>query len=306
MKSFALFSAALVLGLTLVTGDAEAAKRLGGGKSSGMQRESVSAQKSTTAAPGTPAPSQAAAPAAAPQAAAAGAAAAQPKRSWMGPLAGLAAGIGLAALASHFGFGEELANMMMIGLLVMAVIMVIGFIMRRKAAGQQPALAGAGGMQYAGAGADLQRNAHVEPGFSPAGGAMPAAAAAAGRNIPADFDVEAFVRNAKVNFIRLQAANDAGNLEDIREFTTPEMFGEIKMNFSERGAATQQTDVVTVNAEVLDVTEESTRYIVSVRFTGLIREESNAAAEPFDEVWHMVKPRDGSKGWTLAGIEQTQ
>ena len=191
MKSFALFSAALVLGLTLVTGDAEAAKRLGGGKSSGMQRESVSAQKSTTAAPGTPAPSQAAAPAAAPQAAAAGAAAAQPKRSWMGPLAGLAAGIGLAALASHFGFGEELANMMMIGLLVMAVIMVIGFIMRRKAAGQQPALAGAGGMQYAGAGADLQRNAHVEPGFSPAGGAMPAAAAAAGRNIPADFDVEA-------------------------------------------------------------------------------------------------------------------
>ena len=135
---------------------------------------------------------------------------------------------------------------------------------------------------------------------------MPAAAAAAGRNIPADFDVEAFVRNAKVNFIRLQAANDAGNLEDIREFTTPEMFGEIKMNFSERGTATQQTDVVTVNAEVLDVTEESTRYIVSVRFTGLIREESNAAAEPFDEVWHMVKPRDGSKGWTLAGIEQTQ
>ena len=161
-------------------------------------------------------------------------------------------------------------------------------------------------MQYAGAGADLQRNAHVEPGFSPAGGAMPAAAAAAGRNIPADFDVEAFVRNAKVNFIRLQAANDAGNLEDIREFTTPEMFGEIKMNFSERGTATQQTDVITVNAEVLDVTEESTRYIVSVRFTGLIREESNAAAEPFDEVWHMVKPRDGSKGWTLAGIEQTQ
>jgi predicted lipid-binding transport protein (Tim44 family) len=301
MKSFALLSAALVLGFTLVTGDAEAAKRLGGGKSSGMQRESVSTQKSTTATPGAPAPAQAAAPAAAAQTA--GAAAAQPKRSWMGPLAGLAAGIGLAALASHFGFGEELASMMMIGLLVMAVIMVIGFVMRRKAAAQQPALAGAGGMQYAGAGNDLPR----EPAFSPVGGGAAAAAAAgavAGRNIPADFDVEAFVRNAKVNFIRLQAANDAGNLDDIREFTTPEMFGEIKLSFAERAGASQQTDVVTVNAEVLDVAEESTRYIVSVRFTGLIREESNAAADSFDEIWHMVKPRDGSKGWTLAGIEQ--
>lgn len=303
MKSFALMAAALVLGFTLVTGDAEAAKRLGGGKSSGMQRESVTTQKSTTAAPGTPAPSQATAPAAAPQAT--GAAAAQLKRSWMGPLAGLAAGLGLAALASHFGFGEGLANMMMIGLLVMAVVLVISFIMRRRAAAQQPALAGAGGMQYAGAGADLPRNAPLEPSFSPAA-AGGTAGAAAGGNIPADFDVEAFVRNAKVNFIRLQAANDAGNLEDIREFTTPEMFGEIKLSFAERGTATQQTDVVTVNAEVLDVSEESARYIVSVRFTGLIREESNAAAEPFDEIWHMVKPRDGSRGWTLAGIEQAR
>jgi len=228
----------------------------------------------------------------------------------MGPLAGLAAGLGLAALASHFGFGEGLANMMMIGLLILAVVMVIGFVMRRRAAGRQPALAGAGGMQYAGAGADLPRNRPLEPEFPAplAGGGAVAAAAEAGasRNIPAEFDVEGFIRNAKVNFIRLQAANDAGNLEDIREFTTPEMFGEIKLNFAERGLAGQQTDVVTVDADVLDVSEESTRYVVSVRFNGLIREATNAAAEPFDEIWHMVKPRDGSRGWTLAGIEQVQ
>ena len=181
-----------------------------------MQRESVSAQKSTTAAPGTPAPSQAAAPAAAKPQAAPGAPAAQPKRSWMGPLAGLAAGLGLAALASHFGFGEGLANMMMIGMLILAVVMVIGFVMRRRAAGRQPALAGAGGMQYAGAGADLPRNRPLEPEFPAplAGGGAVAVAAEAGasRNIPAEFDVEGFIRNAKVNFIRLQAANDAGNV----------------------------------------------------------------------------------------------
>jgi predicted lipid-binding transport protein (Tim44 family) len=295
MKSFALMSAALVLGLALVTGDAEAAKRLGGGKSSGMQRESVSAQKAPAAAP---APNQAAAP---------GAAQAQPKRSWMGPLAGLAAGLGLAALASHFGFGEGLANMMMIGLLVMAVIAVIGFVMRRRAAAQQPALAGAGGMQYAGPGRELPASPGASPGYSaPAafGGGEPATTAATtAGNIPAGFDVESFVRNAKVNFIRLQAANDAGNLDDIREFTTPEMFAEIKMEMADHGAG-GQTDVVTINGEVLDVAEEASRYVVSVRFNGLIREAANAPAEPFDEIWHMVKPRDGSRGWVLAGIQQ--
>ena len=291
MKSFALLSAALLLGMTLVAGDAEA-KRLGGGKSFGMQRQAVTPQKSTTAAPTAPAAGQAAA-------------GAQPKRSWMGPLAGLAAGLGLAALASHLGLGEEFASMLMIGLLVMGAVMVIGFIMRRRAA-QQPAHAG-GGLQYAGAGADLTLARPLEPGFSaPLAGGSGAAATPARGNIPADFDAEGFIRNAKVSFIRLQAANDAGNLEDIREFTTPEMFGEIKMNFDERGQGGQQTDVVTVNGEVLDVAEEANRYVVSLRFTGLIREEFNAPAEPFDEVWHMIKPRDGSRGWTLAGIEQVQ
>ena len=65
----------------------------------------------------------------------------QPKRSWMGPLAGLAAGLGLAALASHLGFGEELASMLMIGLLVMAVLVVIGLVMRRRTAAHESVMA---------------------------------------------------------------------------------------------------------------------------------------------------------------------
>jgi predicted lipid-binding transport protein (Tim44 family) len=293
MKNFALMAAALVLGFTLSIGDAEA-KRLGGGSSSGMQRQSVAPSSPPSAAK--PAPT--AAPTAAP------APAAQPKRSWMGPLAGLAAGLGLAALASHFGFGEGLANVMMIGLLIMGAVMLFGFLARKKAAASQPA-----GMQYAGAGAgnDYARPAPAE--FTPAGSssAVTAAVAAASTgSIPADFDVDAFVRNAKVNFIRLQAANDAGNIEDIREFTTPEMFGEIKLAMAERGTVKQETDVVQLNAEVLDVAEEASRYIVSIRFSGLIREEKDAAAGPFDEIWNMTKPRDGSRGWTLAGIQQVQ
>ena len=294
MKNFVMMAAALVLGFTLQINDAEA-KRLGGGSSSGMQRQSI-APSNTQSAPAQ-APRQATAPAPANQPAAAPQA--QPKRSWMGPLAGLAAGIGLAALASHFGFGAELANFMMMALLAMVVIGVIGFFMRKKAAAAQ-----GNGMQYAGAGAPYGGNAPQREFTLVGGSAAPVAAAAA--NIPADFDTEGFVRNAKVNFIRLQAANDAGNLDDIREFTSPEMFAEIKMGMAERGNAKQETDVVQLNAEVLDVAEETGRYIVSVRFSGLIREEKDAAAAPFDEIWHMTKPTDNSRGWVLAGIQQIQ
>jgi predicted lipid-binding transport protein (Tim44 family) len=298
MKNFALMAAALVLGFTLSIGDAEA-KRLGGGSSAGMQRQSVA--PSSPAAPSQAAAAKPGAPAAAP--------AAQPKRSWMGPLAGLAAGLGLAALASHFGFGEGLANMMMIGLLVMAVVMVIAFVMRKKAAAAQQ-----GGLQYAGAGANtssFERAAAPKPDFIPAGGASYAPAAVAASqgssgSIPADFDSAGFVRNAKLNFIRLQAANDAGNLDDIREFTTPEMFAEIKLGIDERKGAKQETDVAQLDAEVLDVTEETQRYVVSVRFHGMISEERGAPAQPFDEIWHMTKPQDGSKGWAIAGIQQVQ
>ncbi len=287
MKNFVMMAAALVLGFTLQINDAEA-KRIGGGGSTGMQRQSVAPSNTQQAAP-----RQATPPAAAAQPAA------QPKRSWMGPLAGLAAGIGLAALASHFGFGEELASFMMMALLAMVVIGVIGFFMRKKAAAQ-----GNQGMQYAGAGAPFGGNTPQRE-FTPAGGSAAPAAASSG-SIPAGFDAEGFVRNAKVNFIRLQAANDAGNLDDIREFTAPEMFAEIKMGIDERKGAKQTTDVVQLDAEVLDVTEEANRYIVSVHFNGLIREEDGTAAQPFAEVWHMTKPRDGSRGWVLAGIQQVQ
>lgn len=287
MKNFVMMAAALVLGFTLQINDAEA-KRIGGGGSTGMQRQSVAPSNTQQAAP-----RQATPPAAAAQPAA------QPKRSWMGPLAGLAAGIGLAALASHFGFGEELASFMMMALLAMVVIGVIGFFMRKKAAAL-----GNQGMQYAGAGAPFGGNTPQRE-FTPAGGSVAPAVASSG-SIPAGFDAEGFVRNAKVNFIRLQAANDAGNLDDIREFTAPEMFAEIKMGIDERKGAKQTTDVVQLDAEVLDVTEEANRYIVSVHFNGLIREEDGAAAQPFAEVWHMTKPRDGSRGWVLAGIQQVQ
>lgn len=297
MKIFSTLAMVFALAFSVVVTDADAARRVGGGKTTGMQRQNVQPAQSPTAPGGQQAQkSQADAPVAG---AAANAAAAPAKRSWMGPIAGLAAGLGLAALASHFGFGEELANMMMIALVVMAVLGVIGFIMRKRMVAQQPALAGAGmnGAQFAGMGQQAPRAPYGS------GGAGAASAAVQAARIPDGFDVAALERQAKVQFIRLQAANDAGNLDDIREFTTPEMFAEIKMDISERGGATQQSDVVRVQSQVLDVVHEPARYVASVRFTGEIKDLGTQESETFDETWHLIQFHNIGV-WQLAGIQQ--
>ena len=229
----------------------------------------------------------------------------------MGPIAGLAAGLGLAALASHLGFGDELASMVMIGLLAFAIMAAIGFFMRKRAAAQRGGTSQAGGLAYAGASPDAGAANPAAPAYKvamPAGGSMIGSALGSGQaaaaTLPADFDAAGFERNAKVNFIRLQAANDAGDLDDIRQFTTPEMFAELKMALSERGATAQKTDVLSIEAKVIDVEEDADRYVVSVRFAGVIRDDSGAPDESFNEIWHLSKSRQANSGWLLSGIQQ--
>ena len=285
MKKVLLTLCTLVFALGLSLGEAQAA-RLGGGKSLGMQRQSVAPQR----APAQQAtPAQPATPAAAPAPAA-------PKRNWLGPVAGLAAGLGLAALASHLGFGAGLANFLTIALLAMAAVFVFKWLARRNAAA--PAR---DALQYSAAGEAASPVAAKIPLAVPAASSAEPLTAKA---IPADFDSEAFVRVAKLNFVRLQAANDAGNIDDIREFVAPELFAEIKLQIDERGSAPQQTDVVTLNAELLEVVSEERRHVASVRFSGMLREAPGTAAQPFAEVWNLAKPLSGQGGWVIAGIQQ--
>ena len=280
MKHFLVSLFAVFLTFGFAAHDAEA-KRLGGGKSFGMQRSAPARQSAA------PAPQQqpGTAPTAAPQ-----------KRNWMGPIAGLAAGLGLAALASHFGFGEGMANILMLALLAMAVFMLFRFLMRRNA----PATLAT---QYAGM-PPTGMNPGAPTAFEPTSATWDGNPAA--RAFPPGFDAEAFAREAKLNFIRLQAAFDAGNLDDLRAFTAPEIFAELSMELAERGDATQTTDVMMLNAEVLDAVDEGNRHIVSVRFTGLVREAADQGAIPLDEVWHLTKPASGHGGWVIAGIQQQQ
>ncbi len=330
-----LVTGALVATLALGAAMDANAKRMGGSRSFGKQSSTVTQRQQTP--PTTPSPTQQAAPSAQPSPAApAPLPAQQPRRNWGGMLGGLAAGLGIGYLLSKFGLGAGLASLLSNLILIAIVAFVVMWIIRKvrgsrpqepayatggpslggdrepympkpAAPAQQPAASSLNSDNTSGLGAGAPTAAQAWNLGGPA--ASTSAAAPAPQQpwgVPADFDTQAFLRNDKVYFIRLQAAWDAGNLTDIREFTTPEMFAEIKMDLADRGASPNKTDVVSVEAELLGIETQATDYLASVRFSGMIREESNAPAQPFAEVWNLSKPTQGAGGWVLAGIQQLQ
>lgn len=302
----------VLMGLSLIAVDADA-RRVGGGRSIGKQ-QSISPQQ---AAPKAPAQQQQAAPNTTQQQSAAPAAGTPAKPSGMsrflGPLAGLAIGAGLASLFMNNGIGGALMGMLLIAALVMGAIFLVR--MFRSRGTQQP-------LRYAGATPSGQveptatRQQPTPTAFSSLGsgaaahsvaaatsGAAPTATATAQR-WPADFNADEFVRHAKVNFVKVQEANDRRDVEAIRDFLTPELATEIEAEMRASGDAPQKTDVVTLDGEVIDVVTDDTMHTVSVRFSGLIREAPGAEPQPFSEVWHLEKPVSGRSGWQVAGIQQ--
>lgn len=291
MKRFLTFLMVAVLGTSVLIGSAQA-KRLGGGGSIGKSSPTFSRQATPPANQAAPAqrPAQPAAPA--------------PASPWRGILGGALLGLGIGALLSHFGLGGAAAGMigtlLMIGLLAAAAFFIFRLLSRKsQAAPLQPAYAG-----------PMQREQLPEPARTPEigsglGSAQPSTSPSTQPALPEGFDVNGFLRHAKTNFIRMQAAWDRADVNDIREFTTPEMFGELKMQLTERGAASNTTDVVSIDAEMLGVESNTVEHIASVRFHGMIREDLNAPAEHFSEVWILTKPVSGPQGWLLAGIQQS-
>jgi len=318
--------------------DAEAARRLGGGGSVGRQSSNVTQRQGTPPATTPTAPTNAqrsttpdTPPAAAPQ----------PQRSrWGGMLGGLAAGLGLAALANMLGFGAGFANLMLVLLVGLLVVMAIGM-MRRRA---QPVPAGMprGSYQNSGLSADqplqprqynpqkVGNDASARPwesGFD----AQHAQDAARGSvrigsalgpqgqdglqgsqtwGVPPGFDADGFLQSAKRNFTTLQDAWDRGDVDTLRSMMTDDMLGEIRHQLAERDRtplpASQKTDVAMLEAQLLGIEELATEYLASVEFSGMIREEPSAGPTPFREVWNMVKPKDGTSGWLVAGVQALQ
>jgi len=304
MKQRFLVALAAVALVGFVVSEADAAK-MGGGRSLGAQRSSVVPRTATPpaatpsgaasqpvmpATPGATLPAKPAAPAAAPAASGAS--------RWLGPIAGLAAGIGLAALLAHFGLPEGLGTFLLLALLAIGVIFVVRMLFARRAQSQRP-------LAYAAEGS-------ASPAFemppAPKWGGAPRVEPTLGiaqtptsKAFPPGFDANGFERHAKEQFVRLQAAYDAGDRKTLAEVMTPEMLDEIVRELD--GAPRRPTKVETLAAEVFDVETQGDRHWASVRFTGTLR-EGDSAPVAFDEVWNLTKPADDSSGWLLAGIQQ--
>ncbi|MFY8054575.1 MAG: Tim44 domain-containing protein [Limnohabitans sp.] len=319
-----IWSTLLVVALTFTSLHAEASKRLGGGKSAGQQSNNVTQREAAKPAPAAT-PAQNAAPAAQPSPAAA-----QPQRKpWGAMLGGLAAGLGLAWLASSLGMGEAFGQILMFGLIALAVMVVIGMIMRRR----QPQAANTSPYAFEGAGAPADprtlpqynpnnvgndasaRPMDTDPTYQPTAarsGAIIGSSLSGNQTwgIPADFDSLSFINAAKQNFMTLQHAWDRSDVSTLRSMMTDTMLTEIKNQLAEREANASgqpnQTDVVMLDAQLLGIEEVGEFYMASVEFSGLIREEPSAGPTPFREVWNMTKPKNGTSGWLVAGVQALQ
>ena len=318
--------------LALGSLNAEAARRMGGGKSIGQQSNQVTKRDAAPQTPAAPAqnaaPTNAAKPAAAPAAAA-------PKKPWGAMLGGLAAGLGLAWLASSLGLGEAFGNILMALLIGVAVMAVIGMIMRARRGGAAQ-MGGNGGLAYQGAGASAENPATFKQ-YSPqnvgndasarpwegqntrfdssaaaqTSGSMIGAALGGSQSwgIPAGFDVDGFVTAAKRNFVTLQDAWDRSDITALRSMMTDAMVVEIRNQLSEREAQfpgqPNKTEVVMLDAQLLGIEEQADAYLASVEFNGMIREDAASGPSPFREVWNMSKSKQGG-GWLVAGVQALQ
>ncbi len=338
-----LWSVVLVAMLAFAHADADA-RRLGGGKSTGQQSSNVTQRESASpSAPGAPAQNATNAAAAKPAAAGAAPAAAAAKKPWGAMLGGLAAGLGLAWLASSLGLGEGFANILMMVLLAVAAFAIFKMVMRARSGGSN-AGAAAGGAPFAfqGAGAATPAAARVPPQYSPSNVGNDASARPWERNsmafdasraaaqggagsgvvigsglsgsqnwgIPEGFDTDGFLSAAKRNFVTLQAAWDRSDIATLRSMMTDNMLSEIRTQLAERedhrGMQPNHTDVVMIEAQLLGIEDLGDGYMASVEFSGMIREEPSAGPSPFREVWNMTKPKAGNSGWLVAGVQALQ
>jgi len=325
-----LWTLALSLALALGAANAEA-KRLGGGKSVGKQSSNVTQREAAPTAPAAPAsPTQNAAAPAKPAAPAAAPAAA-PKKPWGAMLGGLAAGLGLAWLASSLGLGEAFGQFILIGLVVLLAMLAFSWFMRRRAA---PPARSPYAFQGAAAGQavtpppayrpeNVGNDASARPwerntasfdatGAQASSGIVIGSALSGSQNwgVPTGFDTAGFLQAAKTNFVTLQGAWDRADLATLRSMMTDAMLDEIRQQLTEREAHTggpvNSTDVVMLDAQLLGIEDLGDAYMASVEFSGMIREEPSAGPSPFREVWNMTKPKNGSSGWLVAGVQALQ
>ena len=303
MKSLFVLAAAVVTATALAFSGVADAKRLGSARSFGMQRQysapapqpapSAPAAKGAASDPVMPAQPSAAAPRAATPTAPVAPAPSGMSR-WLGPIAGIAAGLGLAALMSHLGLSETFGSLLLVGLVALGGILLVRRFLAPRSAARPVGVNTGVFAPYP----PQPRESRVEPTLARITTAPPPA-------LPPGFDEEPFLQQAKLQFRRLQGAYDVGDRTLLSDVMTPAFFAEVSRELEERGGHVP-TEIVALNARILDVVTEGPQHVASVQFNGLVREDGAAQPQPFAEIWNLTKPVDGSSGWLLADIQQSE
>lgn len=302
-----------VMALLLTLSPLVEAKRVGGGRSSGMSRSPSSYQSSPPPARYQPAP-------AAPTQA-------NNRRFGTGALvagaaAGAMAGYAMGASNNHNGQynsggyqdpnwnngSNYPANTTVqnngSGMSWMWLLLLGGlgfFLWRRfKSKAAMPAVAGG---SVASAGMPLSRTAAQSTGgLSLTKDATPLAGGAyvGGQTLSDGSDQAAFLRQARATFNHVQAMNHGSQVAELQRYFTPQLYAQIQ---AELASNTEVAEFPSLSANLLDNQIEQNQHVASVRFTGTVSESLGAPAVPFAEVWHFVKPVQGGD-WQVAGIQQ--
>lgn len=260
-----LFITLLTFGLLV---NEASAKRFGGGRSFGVQRSQSSLFSPK-----------------APQSANAFAQKNASGSKWGGMIGGLLIGGILASLFMGHGLGAGILSWIILAALA---FFLIGFMRKKMQPGFQSDQANV-----------FRQNPFNQNNFSAGQYTGQGANVSA---YPAGFEPESFLRDAKIKFIRLQAAYDQKNLQDLNDFTAPEVFAEIRMQLDERGDEPNITDVIHLEAELLDVSKQADSLMASVRFTGTLK-ENNEPLTQLDEIWHF-RQFYNNPNWVVGGIQQ--
>lgn len=119
------------------------------------------------------------------------------------------------------------------------------------------------------------------------------------------FDEAEFLKGAKAAYARLQTSWDKRDMEDIRQFTTPEVWEEIRRQTSE-DPTPGRTEIVLINGSLQDVKRDGGRTVASVFFDVLLREgQADDVAKSVQELWHFSRDETvPGSFWRLEGIQQ--
>ena len=215
-----------------------------------------------------------------------------------GMLGGLLMGglIGSLFFGSGYGYGGPgLLDLVLVG---GGPLLLLRFLRAKRMAAESPSAAGPLSFDHGPA------QGWGQSGYDPSSG--PISAGVEQPSVPAGFDQEEFLKGAKAIYTRLQASWDKRDLDDIRQFASPEVFEEIQRQAKE-DPNPGKTELLLINPRILELRDIDGRTVASVLYDVMMRENREEMTKQVRELWHFSRDTHKPESfWVLEGIQQVE